>query len=89
MDIPGLLNASIEKMDESRVKDEERGLVNNAREVAETVLRSHLSNIPSLENPSGLLRAAARTIILDSPDFQRLLKDAGARIVDAPPATVH
>jgi NTE family protein len=28
------------------------------------------------------LRAAAGTIILDSPDFQQLLKTAGARIVD-------
>ena len=32
------------------------------------------------------LRAAAGRIILDSPDFQRLLKDVGARIVD--PAAV-
>jgi len=31
------------------------------------------------------LRAAAGTIIMDSPDFQRLLKDLGARIVAAPP----
>ena len=31
------------------------------------------------------LRAAAATIILDSPDFQRMLKDAGARIVDTTP----
>ena len=31
------------------------------------------------------LRAAAGTIILESPDFQRLLKDAGARIVDTVP----
>jgi NTE family protein len=30
------------------------------------------------------LRAAAATIILDSPDFQQLLKDEGARIVDRP-----
>jgi NTE family protein len=28
------------------------------------------------------LRAAASTIILDSPDFQQLLKSAGARVVD-------
>ena len=27
------------------------------------------------------LRAAAGTIIMDSPEFQRLLKDLGARIV--------
>jgi NTE family protein len=31
------------------------------------------------------LRAAAGTIIMDSPDFQRLLKDVGARIVADPP----
>ncbi|MBP6733910.1 MAG: patatin-like phospholipase family protein, partial [Chromatiaceae bacterium] len=40
------------------------------------------------------LRAAAGTILMDSPDFQRLLKDVGARVVAAPPArggpaTVH
>ena len=33
------------------------------------------------------LRAAAGTIIMDSPEFQRLLKDLGARIVAAPPST--
>ena len=32
------------------------------------------------------LRAAAGKIILESPDFQRLLKDAGATIVKEPPA---
>jgi NTE family protein len=32
------------------------------------------------------LRAAAGTIIMASPDFQRLLKDVGARIVAEPPA---
>ena len=31
------------------------------------------------------LRAAAGTIIKDSPEFKRLLKDAGATIVDVPP----
>jgi NTE family protein len=31
------------------------------------------------------LRAAAGKILIDSPDFQRLLKDIGARIVDSPP----
>ncbi len=31
------------------------------------------------------LRAAAGTIIMASPEFQRLMKDVGARIVDAPP----
>lgn len=30
------------------------------------------------------LRAAARTLILDSPDFQRLLKDTGSRITPLP-----
>ena len=30
------------------------------------------------------LRSAAGTIILASPEFQRLLKDVGARIVDSP-----
>ena len=33
------------------------------------------------------LRAAAGTIIMDSPEFQRLLQDVGARIVTAPTAT--
>ena len=33
------------------------------------------------------LRAAAGTIIAASPEFQRLLKDAGARIVVEPSAT--
>ncbi len=32
------------------------------------------------------LRAAAGTIIMASPEFQRLLKDVGARVVPAPPA---
>lgn len=40
------------------------------------------------------LRAAAGTIIMDSPEFQRLLQDIGARIVVAPkaassPETTH
>ena len=40
------------------------------------------------------LRAAAGTILMDSPEFKRLVKDVGARIVAAPaaaaaPATVH
>ena len=30
------------------------------------------------------LRAAAGTLIMDSPEFQRLLKDVGARIVSSP-----
>lgn len=33
------------------------------------------------------LRAAAGTIIMDSPEFKRLLKEAGARIVTDPPGT--
>ena len=32
------------------------------------------------------LRAAAATIIMDSPEFKRLLKDVGATIVEEPPA---
>src|SRR4029453_11906636 len=32
------------------------------------------------------LRAAAGKILLESPDFQRLLKDAGATLVAAPPS---
>ena len=32
------------------------------------------------------LRAAAGTIILESPEFQRLLQDAGARVTPKPPA---
>jgi NTE family protein len=35
------------------------------------------------------LRAAAGTIIMASPEFQRLLKDVGARIVAEPPASVN
>jgi NTE family protein len=31
------------------------------------------------------LRAAAGTIIMASPEFQRLLKDVGARVVADPP----
>jgi NTE family protein len=33
------------------------------------------------------LRAAAKTIILASPEFQRLLKDLGAKMVADPPAS--
>ncbi len=33
------------------------------------------------------LRAAAGTIILASPEFQRLLKDVGAKVVAAPSAS--
>jgi NTE family protein len=32
------------------------------------------------------LRAAAATIIADSPEFKRLLKDVGAKLVTPPPA---
>jgi NTE family protein len=35
------------------------------------------------------LRTAARTIILESPDFQRLLRDVGATIVDQEPAAAR
>jgi hypothetical protein len=31
------------------------------------------------------LRAASGTIIMDSPEFKRLVKDIGARIVELPP----
>ena len=30
------------------------------------------------------LRAAAATIMLDSPDFKRLLQDLGAKVVEVP-----
>ena len=32
------------------------------------------------------LRAAAATLIMDSPEFKRLLKDVGGRLVPEPPA---
>jgi NTE family protein len=52
--------------------------------------REYLNNLPTsfVLPPEAVdrLRAAAHTIILDSPDFQRLLKDAGATIVNEPPA---
>ncbi|MBP1598174.1 MAG: Patatin, partial [Acidobacteria bacterium] len=35
------------------------------------------------------LRAAAGKAIMASPDFQRLLKDMGTRIVAAPPRAVE
>lgn len=35
------------------------------------------------------LRAAAGTILADSPEFKRLLKDVGGTLVAAPPATGH
>src|SRR5262245_13209452 len=34
------------------------------------------------------LRQAARTIVRQSPEFQRFLRDRGERVVDAPPAGV-
>jgi NTE family protein len=50
----------------------------------------YLNNLPTsfvLSNTAvDHLRAAASTIILQSPDFQRLLKDVGATIVDPRPA---
>jgi NTE family protein len=50
--------------------------------------RDYLNQLPTSFSLSGeavdRLRAAAATIILDSPDFQQLLKDEGARIVDRP-----
>lgn len=35
------------------------------------------------------LRAAAGKIMLESPDFQRLLRDIGARVVEAPASAAH
>jgi len=50
----------------------------------------YLNNLPtSFELPDAAvdrLRAAAGTIILTSPDFQRLLKDAGATVITDQPA---
>jgi NTE family protein len=50
----------------------------------------YLNNLPtSLVLPDAAvdrLRAAARKIILASPEFQRLLRDAGARVVTEPTA---
>ena len=50
----------------------------------------YLNDLPAsfalLEAAVDRLRAAAGTIILSSPDFQRLLKDAGARLVTQPTA---
>ena len=60
--------------------------------------RNYLNNLPtSFVLPAEAvdrLRAAAGKIFRDSPDFKRLLKDAGASIVERPlgapsPATVH
>ena len=50
--------------------------------------RAYLNELPTsfvLENQAvDRLRAAAGRIITDSPDFQRLLRDVGAKIVEAP-----
>jgi NTE family protein len=50
--------------------------------------RDYLNNLPTsfVLPPEAVdrLRAAAGKIILESPDFQRVLKDAGARIVATP-----
>lgn len=52
------------------------------------VERDYLNQLPTtfvLKNEEvDRLRAAAARILLDSPDFQRLLKDVGARIVESP-----
>jgi len=53
--------------------------------------REYLNNLPTsfVLPPEAIdrLRAAAAKIIRDSPDFKRLLKDAGARMVEHPVAT--
>jgi NTE family protein len=50
--------------------------------------RDYLNDLPTsfVLPPEAIdrLRAAAKTLIRESPDFKRLLKDAGARIVDQP-----
>jgi NTE family protein len=50
--------------------------------------RAYLNELPTsfvLEHQAvDRLRAAAGKIIVDSPDFQRLLRDVGAKIVEAP-----
>jgi NTE family protein len=52
--------------------------------------REYLNNLPTsfVLPPEAVdrLRAAAKRIVLDSPDFKRLLNDAGARIVEQPAA---
>ncbi|MFO1313168.1 MAG: patatin-like phospholipase family protein [Burkholderiales bacterium] len=55
--------------------------------------RAYLNNLPTsfVLEPEAVdhLRAAAATIVLDSPDFQRYLKDMGERILQKPdPAAV-
>jgi NTE family protein len=50
--------------------------------------RGYLNQLPTSfklkDEEVDRLRAAAAKIILDSPDFQRVLKDVGARIVETP-----
>jgi NTE family protein len=57
-------------------------------QVKDEAERDYLNNLPTsfVLPPEAIdrLRAAAATIIRDSPDFKRLLKDAGARIVVEP-----
>ena len=53
--------------------------------------RAYLNQLPTSfvlpDEAVDRLRAAADKIVLDSPDFQRLLKDVGARIVERPAGT--
>ncbi len=53
--------------------------------------RDYLNELPSTfvlpDEAVDRLRAAAATIILDSPDFQELMKDAGGRVADKPLTT--
>jgi NTE family protein len=50
--------------------------------------RDYLNQLPTSfalsDEAVDRLRAAAATIILESPDFQQVLEDEGARIVDRP-----
>jgi NTE family protein len=59
-------------------------------ELKDRVEREYLNELPTTFALPGeavdRLRAAAGTIILSSPEFQRLLKDARATIVREPPA---
>ena len=52
--------------------------------------RDYLNQLPTSfflpDEAVDRLRAAAAKIVLDSPDFQRLLKDVGARVVERPAA---
>ncbi|MEO8740197.1 MAG: patatin-like phospholipase family protein [Casimicrobiaceae bacterium] len=57
-------------------------------ELKDKAERDYLNQLPTSfvlkDEEVDRLRAAAAKIILESPDFQRLLKDAGARVVDNP-----